>query len=188
MNTRFKSSIDNQELRKLTTTDNFNLTVGSDEQILSIIEFKKGGNSSRGFKPDNCFMDGLLFTKLAFWLNPRYEARVVKWVCDELISNRNLLADNNKEWSATLKKLGATKENKGYKNPNKLLNYIVINDYYKDCRNDFTVEQQQERLTLEKEIIRLNNFGFLKTLEELQNYLSRIYLSKYPNSMLPNLD
>lgn len=188
INTRFKSTIDNQQLMEIDTTKSFKLNVGDENLEINIIDFKKGGKSSQGIKPDVCYMDGLLFSKLAFWLNPRFEARTVKWVSDELVNNRNLLADNNKEWKSMLAKLGATKENDGYKLPNKLKNYIIINDYYKNCRNHFSIEQMRECLSLEKEIIRLVDFKMIKNIDELINYLSKIYLHKYPNSVLPQLN
>jgi hypothetical protein len=171
------------------TTKNFKISVSNGNHERVIIQKQKGKTMSNGQKTkDTIFVDSLLMKKFARWLNPMYEVVVDKWNEDEIIKLRNDLADTYKEWSATLAKLGATKENDGYSEPNKLKNFIILNDYFKDCRKVYTIEQMRECISLEKEITRLVSFGFIKTLEELQNYLSRIYLTKYPNSMLPNLD
>lgn len=171
------------------TTKSFKISVSNGDIQRIIIQKQKGKTLSNGQKTkDTILVDSLLMKKFAKWLNPMYEVVVDKWNEDDIIKLRNDLADSYKEWSRMLAKLGATKENKGYSRPNKLMNYILINDYFKDCRKTYTIEQMRDCLSFNKEIIRLVDFGFLKTIDDLINYLSRIYLSKYPNSMLPNLD
>lgn len=171
------------------STKNFKVSVKVDKIERVILQKTKGKTQSNGKKDkDTVFADSLLMKKFARWLNPMYEVAVDKWIEDDLIKLRNDLADNNTEWCSMLAKLGASKDNDGYKIPNRLKNYIIINDHYTGCRNNFSIEQMRECLSLEKEIIRLVDFKMIKNIDELINYLSRIYLQKYPNSVLPNLN
>lgn len=60
------------------------------------------------------------------------------------------------------------------------INYIVTNKHDKQLRNEYrTEEKQKEYFELEKQVAMLINEGFLKTPEDVANYLRRKFQQKY---------
>lgn len=68
------------------------------EFLLDIEEIKistKGRNGGTWVHP-------MVFIDLAMWLNPELKVKIVKWVMDELIANRNFSGDSYKEMNQAL--------------------------------------------------------------------------------------
>lgn len=60
------------------------------------------------------------------------------------------------------------------------INYIITNKHDKQLRNEYgTEEKQKEYFELEKQVAMLINEGFLKTPEDVVNYLRRKFQQKY---------
>ena len=67
-----------------------------------------------------------------------------------------------------------------YANPRQGINYIITNKHDKQLRNEYgTEEKQKEYFELEKQVAMLINEGFLKTPEDVANYLRRKFQQKY---------
>ena len=62
----------------------------------------------------------------------------------------------------------------------KAINYIVTGKHESRLRNDYgTEEKQKEYFELEKQVAMLISERFLKTPEEVVNYLRKKFISKY---------
>lgn len=179
-----KSPTDNQAVTELDTNKSFKLELNVDDEKITLIEFKKGGTSKKGIVPDTCYMDGLLFTKLAFFINPRFEARTIKWIHDNLILNRNKIADSYKEWSKLISKLGGKcdKENNvnDFSTLQKCMNYAVFGYHKDDIRSEATEEQMEQIRQYEQMCISLYEIGSIKTVDDLKQILKTLWQKNYP--------
>lgn len=60
------------------------------------------------------------------------------------------------------------------------INYIIVGRHEQMVRNKFGTEEiQKQYCELEKQVAMLINDGFLKTGEEVVNYLRRKFIKKY---------
>ena len=128
--------------------------------------------------------DGLLFTKLAFFINPRFEARTIKWIHDNLILNRNKIADSYKEWSKLISKLGGKcdKENNinDFSTLQKCMNYSVFGYHKDDIRSEATEEQMEQIRQYEQMCISLYEIGSIKTVDDLKQILKSLWQKNFP--------
>lgn len=179
---------DNQAVTELNTKKSFKLELNVDDEKITLIEFKKGQRTKEGAKPDSCYMDGLLFTKLAFFINPRFEARTIKWIHDNLILNRNKIADSYKEWSKLISKLGGKcdKENNvnDFSTLQKCMNYAVFGYHKDDIRSEASEEQMEQIRQYEQMCISLYEIGSIKTVEDLKQILKSLWQKNFPT---PNI-
>lgn len=179
---------DNQAVTELNTKKSFKLELNVDDEKITLIEFKKGQRTKEGAKPDTCYMDGLLFTKLAFFINPRFEARTIKWIHDNLILNRNKIADSYKEWSKLISKLGGKcdKENNvnDFSTLQKCMNYAVFGYHKDDIRSEASEEQMEQIRQYEQMCISLYEIGSIKTVDDLKQILKSLWQKNFPT---PNI-
>lgn len=179
---------DNQAVTELNTKKSFKLELNVDDEKITLIEFRKGQRTKEGANPDSCYMDGLLFTKLAFFINPRFEARTIKWIHDNLILNRNKIADSYKEWSKLISKLGGKcdKENNvnDFSTLQKCMNYAVFGYHKDDIRSEATEEQMEQIRQYEQMSISLYEIGSIKTVEDLKQILKSLWQKNFPT---PNI-
>lgn len=176
---------DNQTVTEINTKKSFKLELNVDDEKITLIEFRKGTTNSRGEKTtDTCYMDGLLFTKLAFFINPRFEARTIKWIHDNLILNRNKIADSYKEWSKLIAKLGGKRdeENKinDYSNLQKCINFAVFGYHKDNIRSEATEEQMEKIRQYEQMCISLYEIGNIKSIDDLKQFLKALWLKNFP--------
>jgi hypothetical protein len=176
---------DNQAVTELDTKKSFKLELNVDDEKITLIEFRKGKTNSKGEKTtDTCYMDGLLFTKLAFFINPRFEARTIKWIHDNLILNRNKIADSYKEWSKLIAKLGGKcdKENNvnDFSTLQKCMNYAVFGYHKDDIRSEATEEQMEQIRQYEQMSISLYEIGSIKTVDDLKQILKTLWQKNFP--------
>lgn len=181
--------LDNQAVTELNTKKSFKLELNVDDEKITLIDFRKGTTNSKGEKTtDTCYMDGLLFTKLAFFINPRFEARTIKWIHDNLILNRNKIADSYKEWSKLISKLGGKcdKENNinDFSTLQKCMNYAVFGYHKDDIRSEATEEQMEQIRQYEQICISMYEIGSIKTIDDLKQILKTLWQKNYPT---PNI-
>lgn len=136
--------------------------------------------STRG-KNGGTWMSPLLFIDFAMWLNPVFKVKVLRFVYDKMLTYRNEAGDAYRELASAMNKICAPHQMKRYMPIlGKGINYIITNKHDKQLRNECgTEEKQKEYFELEKQVAMLINEGFLKTPEDVVNYLRRKFQQKY---------
>ena len=123
----------------------------------------------------------LLFIDFAMWLNPHFKVKVLKFVSDQMLTYRNEAGDAYKQLSSAMSKICTPHQMKRYMPIlGKGINYIVAGHHEHQLRNEYgTEEKQKEYFELEKQVAMLVNEGFLRTPEDVANYLRRKFQNKY---------
>ena len=123
----------------------------------------------------------LLFIDFAMWLNPHFKVKVLKFVSDQMLTYRNEAGDAYKQLSSAMSKICTPHQMTRYMPIlGKGINYIVAGHHEHQLRNEYgTEEKQKEYFELEKQVAMLVNEGFLRTPEDVANYLRRKFQNKY---------
>lgn len=136
--------------------------------------------STRG-KNGGTWMSPLLFIDFAMWLNPVFKVKVLRFVYDQMLTYRNEAGDAYKELASAMNKICTPQQMKHYMPIlGKGLNYIITGKHENQLRNEYgTEEKQKEYFELERQVAMLINEGFLKSPEQVANYLRRKFQLKY---------
>lgn len=155
------------------------------EFIKALAEEKLNGEKSpylatRG-KNGGTWGNPLLFIDFAMWLNPVFKVKVLRFVYDKMLTYRNEAGDAYRELASAMNRICTPHQMKRYMPIlGKGINYIITNKHDKQLRNEYgTEEKQKEYFELEKQVAMLINEGFLKTPEDVVNYLRRKFQQKY---------
>lgn len=143
-----------------------------------VIETKAKTSKNGKRIPGEVWMHPYLFIKFAMWLNPKFEVKVIKFVYDNLMDNRNQAGDNYIGLSNSVQRL----YNCDYRRMAKGLNWIVFNRHKNGIRQEATPEQLQELIDLQKKLAFAIDMGYIRTFDELINEMQRMYHLKHPNS------
>ena len=135
---------------------------------------------SRG-RNGGTYMHPILFIDFCMWINPSFKYDVLRFVYDKMLTYRNEAGDAYRELASAMNKICAPHQMKRYMPIlGKRINYIITNKHDKQLRNEYgTEEKQKEYFELEKQVAMLINEGFLKTPEDVVNYLRRKFQQKY---------
>lgn len=135
---------------------------------------------SRG-RNGGTYMHPILFIDFCMWINPSFKYDVLRFVYDKMLTYRNEAGDAYRELTLAMGKICAPHQMKRYMPIlGKGINYIITNKHDKQLRNEYgTEEKQKEYFELEKQVAMLINEGFLKTPEDVVNYLRRKFQQKY---------
>ena len=123
----------------------------------------------------------LLFIDFAMWLNPTFKVKVLKFVSDQMLSYRNEAGEAYKALASAVGKIVPKNCMRKYMETiAKGINYIIVGKHEHLVRNEYgTEEKQKEYFELEKQVAMLINDGFLKTGDEVVNYLRKKFTKKY---------
>lgn len=132
-------------------------------------------------KSGGTWMHPLLFIDFAMWLNPAFKVKVLKFVYDQLIQYRNEAGDTYKEMAAQIASI--SKKGEMAANITKVaiaLNHIVFGKHEREMRNKQAEEESmRELLKLQIKVTELIREKFIKTYDQLINYLRKIWMEKY---------
>ncbi len=166
--------------------DNYFASAKTTEFIDTIIEREKLNTpkmvylKTRG-NNGGTWMHPLLFIDFAMWINPSFKYDVLKFVYDQMIKYRNDSGDAYKLLSSAVGSIVPKNDMRKYMQIiAKGINYIIVGRHEHMVRNECGTEEiQKEYFELEKQVAMLINDGFLKTGEEVANYLRRKFIKKY---------
>lgn len=127
------------------------------------------------------WMHPLLFIDFAMWLNPAFKVKVLKFVSDQMLSYRNEAGEAYKALASAVSNIVPKNSIREYMETiAKGLNWIIVGRHDKMVRNEYgTEEKQKEYFLLEKQVAMLINDGFLKTGDEVVNYLRTKFQKKF---------
>lgn len=166
--------------------DNYFASAKTTEFIDTIIEREKLNTpkmvylKTRG-NNGGTWMHPLLFIDFAMWINPSLKYDVLKFVYDQMIKYRNDSGDAYKLLSSAVGSIVPKNDMRKYMQTiAKGINCIIVGRHEHMVRNECGTEEiQKEYFELEKQVAMLINDGFLKTGEEVANYLRRKFIKKY---------
>lgn len=141
----------------------------------------KKGNKT----PAKVWMHPYLFIKFAMWINPRFEVKVIKFVYDQLIEYRNEAGDSYRTMTSALSKIvDRTFLIDAIRDIAKAINYVIFNNHEPLLRNRQADEKcMKELCELQKDITKLVDFGFIKTIEGLKVHLRERWCSKWQSGL-----
>lgn len=127
------------------------------------------------------WMHPLLFIDFAMWINPSFKYDVLKFVYDRMLVYRNEAGDAYKALSSAMNKICTPHQMKKYMPIlGRGINFIVTGRHEHKLRNEYgTEDKQKEYFELEKQVAMLIDEGFLKTPDDVANYLRRKFQKKY---------
>lgn len=132
------------------------------------------------------WMHPVLFVKFAMYLSPKFEYHVLKFVSDQMLKFRNDAGDAYRKMANSVQKIVATSFMPiAMSNISKAINHVVFGTHETMMRNKVGEEsKQQELFALEVKLAELIDDGFIKTYDELINYLRKKWSEKYTPSLL----
>jgi len=151
-----------------------------------VIKGKKRALKEGGSLPASIWMHPILFIDFAMWINPSFKYDVLKFVQDELIRYRNDAGDAYREMATHVAKLVEKPlMQAAMKDVAKALNYIVYNNHEPMMRNKQAHETSlREMVELERDIVKLIHFGFIKTYNALRDYLRERWRERWQPKVL----
>lgn len=161
------------------------------KEYITVIESKENLNtqksgdlkvvkSARG-KNGGTWMHPFLFIDFAMWLNVEFKYDVIKFVYDQLIQYRIEAGDAYREMTTQIARISKKSDIPvNISSIASALNHIVYGRHEKEIRNKSAEEQSmRELLKLQIKVSELIKEGFIKTYDQLINYLRKIWAEKY---------
>jgi hypothetical protein len=162
-----------------------------EDENIDCTDFIKHRNSAKNSLPGiytkkrgidgGTWMHPLLFIDFAMWLNPAFKVKVLKFVYDQLIQYRNEAGDTYREMAASIASISKKSEiAENITSIASALNHIVYGRHEKEIRNKKAEEEtMRELVKLQIKVSELIKEGFIKTYDQLINYLRKIWMEKY---------
>ena len=138
----------------------------------------------RGYRQDQkWFINPYLFVMIALELDPEIYAKVIVWLTDGLIENRNLAGEAYIRMCKAVSSIVNDKNEFKDKIQRvaKAINFIVFNEHDDGRRNKANKSEITEIVALENVIVGLINGGFIKDFNGLINYLGEEWRKKWGN-------
>lgn len=159
--------------------DEENLNTQNSAYLKSRARLDRGGGT---------WMHPILFVKFAMWLNPRFEVQVIKFVYDQMLKYRNEAGEAYKELGFAMSKIAGKKFMPvAMCKVAQAINYVVFGKHEHEMRNKQGEESKQyELFNMERQVAMLINDGFIRSYEQVIDYLRRKYSEKYLPSVLRN--
>lgn len=132
------------------------------------------------------WMNPLLFLDFAMWLNPAFKVKVLKFIYDELVRYRCDAGDSYREMTGALKKIvSPTLLPVAIQNIAKALNHIVFGAHESEMRNRKGEENLMRELAdLEKDVAKFIDNGFIRSYDQIMDYLRREWSKKWQPKVL----
>lgn len=139
------------------------------------VSIKKGRNTKRGKTPDEVWMHPYLFIDFAMWLNPAFKYHVIKFVHDQLISNRIEAGGGYKD----LSKIGSKLKGYNYKEVARAMNFIVFGKQHSGQRQVATQEQLKEINEIQNKLSYAVEMDLVSCFSDFMELLRNMYKKKY---------
>lgn len=153
----------------------------STKEFISTIEERETFNigkspylSCRG-KNGGTWMSPMLFVDFAMWLSPSFKYDVIKFVFDQMIRYRDEAGEAYKRLASAVSKIVKPDQMKdAMRQTAEGLNWCIFNNHKSALRNEHGTEENQRKLfELERLVATLIEDGFIKTHEDMMEYLRK---------------
>ena len=121
-----------------------------------------------------------LFVKIAMWLNPQFEAKVIRWISDNLITSRISAGEGYKEMCAAIQgnlikdEMSPMDRVKTYQSFARLLNVKVFGESKGDLRQLASQDQLDRLNILEKTMGALISVGVVTDLQSAIEMIGKL--------------
>lgn len=142
--------------------------------------------TSRGKHNGGTWMNPTLFTKFAMYLSPKFEYHAIRFISDQMINYRKSAGDEYISLGRAIQKIvGNSFIQVAMKKVSDAMNWVVFNQSARGERNNHGEESSQFELAeLERTISMLINEGFIRSYDQLINYLRKKWQEKYQPKVL----
>mgnify|MGYP003184098418 CR=1 FL=1 len=163
-----------------------NLTVQNHElKINKITDLKKYGMAYRRGKGEGqkWYVNPYFFVMVALELDPEIYAKVIIWLHDGFIEDRNAAGEAYIKMSSAVAMLVSDKSQLSDKISRvaKAINFIVFNKHESGIRNTATNNQLNDIVAVENVITGVIDGGFIDTYDKLIDYLGHEWKKKWSN-------
>lgn len=143
-------------------------------------------SKARADRGGGTWMHPILFVKFAMWLNPRFEVQVIKFVYDQMLKYRNDAGDAYRELGTAVQKIVSKKFMPvAMCKIAQAINYVVFGQHEHEMRNKQGEESKQyELFNMERQVAMLINDGFIRSYDQVIEYLRKKYSEKHLPSVL----
>lgn len=143
--------------------------------VFQVVIRVKGRNTKNGKRPDQTWMHPFLFLDFAMWINSSFKYEVINFVYDELIRYRNNAGDSYRNLSSAVQGITPKRNvSTAMRHIAQGMNYVVFGKHQRDIRNSVADESMMKELySLEEYITKAIKDGFLKSYEDVIQYLRR---------------
>lgn len=126
-------------------------------------------------KNGGTWMHPLAFLDFAMWLNPSFKVKVLKFVADQMLFYRNEAGEAYKRLASAISKIVKPEHMKdAMRQTAEGLNWCIFNNHKSALRNEHGTEENQRKLfELERLVATLIEDGFIKTHEDMMEYLRK---------------
>lgn len=166
-----------------------NLTVQNHElKINKITDLKKYGMAYRRGKGEGqkWYVNPYFFVMVALELDPEIYAKVIIWLHDGFIEDRNAAGEAYIKMSSAVARLVSDKSQLSDKISRvaKAINFIVFNKHESGIRNTATKNQLNDIVAVENVITGVIDGGFIDTYDKLIDYLGHEWKKKWGNPVM----
>ena len=175
---------------KSTNLNEFMKEIVENECNFKSVEFTDLKNmlskTSRGKHNGGTWMNPTLFTKFAMYLSPKFEYHAIRFISDQMINYRKSAGDEYISLGSAIQKIvGNSFIQVAMKKVSDAMNWVVFNQSARGERNNHGEESSQFELAeLERTISMLINEGFIRSYDQLINYLRKKWQEKYQPKVL----
>ena len=132
-------------------------------------------------KDQKWFVNPYFFVMIALELDPEIYAKVILWLTDNFIEDRNMAGEAYIKMCKSISSLVRDRDELSDKIRvvAKSINFIVFNKHEDGIRNFATKNELSEIIAIENTINGIIDGGFVHSFEELKNYLSKEWVKKW---------
>lgn len=140
--------------------------------------YRRGGRHDQKW-----FVNPYVFVMIALELDPEIYAKVIVWLTDGLIGDRNAAGEAYLRMSRSISSIVPDKSELKDKIQRvaKGINYIIFNEHEDNRRNRASKNEMMEIVALENAIIEFIDSGYIKSFDELINFLGNKWRRKWGN-------
>lgn len=142
------------------------------------LAYKKGRNEDQLW-----YVNPYLFVMIVMEMDPEMYAEVIIWIHDGLIGSRNVAGDAYIKMCSSVYGMVDEDQRNNFKEVissiAKAINYIVFNSHEDNIRNSASKDQLNDIITLENNISNLIDDGFIKSYNELIEYLRKKWIKTW---------
>ena len=174
-----KEFIESIEIKE---SHNRNFCYADSQAIIRI----NGRQTKKGRTLDQVWMHPFLFIDFSMWLNPSFKYDVIKFVYDEMIKYRKDAGDSYREMTGALKNIiSPSFLPLAIQNIARALNHVVFGSHESKIRNKIAEEcLMRELADLEKDITKFIDNGFIRSYDQIIDYLRREWCKKWQPKIL----
>lgn len=155
------------------------------KKLIDLRQYGMAYRRGRG-KDQKWFVNPYFFVMIALELDPEIYAKVILWLTDNFIEDRNMAGEIYIKMCKSVSFLVKDKNELSDKIRivAKAINFIVFNKHEDGIRNFATKNELNEIISIENAVSTIIDGGFIHSFEELRGYLGKEWKKKWGNPIM----